>query len=458
MHVDQSRLLRKQIQLGYWPGFIVGMYPSQFAYEPLEVDFSSWVDVAETNLYFHMPFCQWHCNFCTFFKVVSFDDELFDRYVDRVCAQIRFYSDKFKSSVMIRSICFGGGTPNAIPAHHYARIFETLRDSNFSWDPDLEPSMEISPETITEDYVRQVRDAGVRRLSLGVQSLRDDLRKSVRRVRRLAIYDTIEMLKALGLNINIDLINGIKGQDGEAFMETAVKTAEELRPETISVYLLSGENTSLFKNHADLMTTAEKYELFDQYHAYFTGHGYRCESHVKFQREDTGSTHQQKIYEYRGTPTLGIGCGARSYNDAVHYSLPWINERLQATALIDGYLNVPFEDLPWTGFRMNHEENMRRACVYAFFAEHLDAESFRTRFGVSHLDAFPSEFAALVDNDLVTITDDTSVYLTYKGRRHTDLVGTLFWSDQMHRKFRRQRADVPARPRVRGRSLDIVSS
>lgn len=431
-----SRLLKKQIQVGHWPGFIVGMYPSQYAYEPISVDFDqAWRQEKDVNLYYHIPFCKWNCTFCTFFKVVKNDRDYFERYIDKVNEQLMFYSDRFGQTVNVKSICFGGGTPNAIPIRLYGSVFETLRQANLTFDRDLEPSMEISPETITEEDISMLAELGVKRLSMGVQSLREELRRSVGRAKNLNVINVIDAVRKYNLNMNIDLINGLKGQDGETFMETLERVVD-IAPETISIYLLSGANTSLFKQQPGLMTTREKYELFEQYYDFLLDRGYRCESHVKFVREGTTSTHQQKIYEYQGIATLGLGCGARSYNSQVHYSLPWVSTG--SHALIDDYINLDFKDLPWTGFYMNEAENKRRFIIYSFFVGELSMRIYRERFGSEFSADFAQELEALDDNQLIFSSGDL-VKLTPKGVRYTDLIGTLFWSKDIWALFNRQR-------------------
>lgn len=445
-----DRTLRKQIQVGYWPGFIIGMYPSQYAYARIEPRFQEiWRDVPEINLYLHMPFCKWSCTFCTFFKVVSDNEDLYERYVTRLCEQLRYYATCFDRPPVIRSICFGGGTPNAIPASHYTRIFATLDEIGWIKAPDLEPSMEMSPEILTEEYLATVAAAGVKRVSLGLQSLKPELRRSVRRTGELDAHEVFRALRRQGLNINIDLINGLRGQDDDTFMDTLVEVVK-LAPETISVYLLSGMNSSLFRKYPELMTTREKYDLFTEYYDYLGSHGYRCESHVKWVREGTTSTHQQKIFEYQGTPTLGVGCGGRSYNEIEHYSMPWHRSVRSSNQLIEAYItSEDFASLPWWGFTMTLDENRRRAIIYGFFCGDVDLAHYIARFGTNPLEDYPAEFAALVKNGLVVIGDG-HVRSTTLGTKYTDLIGSTFWSEPVKALF------DPARPE--GHPEDVLDS
>ncbi|WP_127508284.1 radical SAM protein [Paenibacillus humicus] len=429
-----SRRLQKMIQVGYWPGFIIGMYPSHFAYKPIEVDFRrTWQHVKELNLYAHIPFCKWSCSFCTFFKVVKDDEEYYRRYMQRLNEEFIFYNTFFEEKVNIKSICFGGGTPNTVSVSDYEKFFDTLVKSNVSLDKDLEPSMEISPEIITKEYISDLSKIGIKRLSLGVQSLKGELRKGVNRDETLDILGVIQSIRDNGLNVNIDLINGIIGQDNDSFMET-LKEVVAFGPETISIYPLSGKKSSMFKTSSAIMTTKEKYQLYELYYDYLIHNGYDCESHVKFIKKNQNSTHQQKIYEYLGTETLGIGSGSRSYSNLIHYGTSsWEDAKLVKKAIED-YMTKDFRELSWYGFEMNEEENKRRTIVYAWFLGVLDTAAYYQRYHSSPYEDFPEEFEALIHNDLV-YTEGDKMHLTTKGRKYTDLAGTIFWSKGIHEMF-----------------------
>lgn len=429
-----SKKIKTMLQLGYWPGFVVGMYPSQFSYEPIQVDFNSWSNVKEINLYFHIPFCKWKCSYCTFFMTLNHDDEFAKKYVEKVIEEFNFINQFFKEPVTIKSICFGGGTPNSIPVDLYQDIFDALKKGNVIFDKDLEPSMELSPEIITEDYIKRLSEIGIRRVSLGVQSLKEELRNSINRDENLNIYDITNILRKYNMNINFDIIYGLKGQTEETFMET-LEELVKLQPETFSTYPLAGPQNSMFKKHPDLFTTKEKYELFEVFHDFLSNNGYDCESHVKFIRQNQHSTHQQKIYEYQGTPTLGLGCGARSYNEEYHYTTPYTKSGVVARKFIDEYVEQPYGDLNKFGVKMTVEENKRRTIVYAFFMGVLDKEGYFNKYGTNVYEEFKVEFDALAENNLVII-DEKQISLTKKGRVYTDLVGSIFWSNEVNALFK----------------------
>lgn len=430
-----SKKIKRMIQVGYWPGFIVGMYPSQFSYKAIEIDINKiWKKTKELNIYYHIPFCKSKCPYCTFFSIVKNDNDYYRKYVNKLNQQFNLYNNCFEEKVNIKSICFGGGTPNILPISEYYKIFDNLARGNTTFDKDLEPSMEISPEIITNEYIKGLKEVGIKRLSLGVQSLKKDLRKSINRDKELNILNIIDDIRNNDMNMNIDLINGLQGQNPEIFMETLIEIVK-FAPETISIYPLSGEQNSLFKKAENLMTTKDKYQLFDVFYDYLLSHGYRCESHVKFVKLNQDSTHQQKIYEYNGVETLGLGCGARSYNNYTHYALPYTTESCMARKSIDEYIEKDFNDYVWNGFKMNTEENKRRFIIYGFFLGELNLMAYKEKYKSSLLEEFKYELEALADNDLIII-ENNKIYLTKKGRKYTDLVGTVFWSNDINKQFR----------------------
>lgn len=428
-----SKKINKMIQTGFWHGFVVGMYPSQFAYKPIKVDFNSWRKVREVNLYYHIPFCKWKCSYCTFFMTLNHDDELSAKYIDKVNEHFNFINSYFEEPMIVKSICFGGGTPNSIPVDLYEKIFDTLRNGNVIFHKDLEPSMEISPEIIDEQYIKRLGEIGIKRVSLGIQSLKEELRNSINRKENLNIYDIVDILRKYNMNINFDVMYGLEGQTEETFMDT-LKELVKLAPETFSIYPLAGSKSSMFKKKDTLMTTKEKYQLFDVFYDYLTNNGYDCESHVKFIKKNQHSTHQQKIYEYQGTPTLGLGCGARSYNEQVHYTTAYTKNGLIARKFIDEYIEKDYKDLQLYGFEMNGDENKRRTMIYAFFMGKLDRKIYFDKYGTDALQDFPVELGALLQNDLIEIKDN-EISLTRKGRKYTDLVGSIFWSERVESMY-----------------------
>ena len=131
------------------------------------------------GLYLHIPFCASICNYCNFNRGL-FEPVLKDRYVGALIAEI-LAAPKPGTAEEADTIFFGGGTPSLLSADDVARIIAACR-ATFRVTPDAEVTLEANPETVNVDLLRAFRDAGVNRLSFGVQSLRDDELKRLSRL------------------------------------------------------------------------------------------------------------------------------------------------------------------------------------------------------------------------------------------------------------------------------------
>lgn len=429
-----EKLLKTQIKLGYWNGFSMAMYPNQPAYEKIDVDFDKiWKSRNKINLYYHIPFCKSICPYCGFFAVAGNDNELKRSYIDKVNEQMKGYIELLDYKTKIMSICFGGGTPNFIPVELYYSIFETLSLSHLVFDENLEPSMEVSPELLTEEYLADLKQIGVRRLSLGVQSLDLSIRDSIHR-NNLNIYELFDKIRKYDFNINIDLINGLYGQTPDKFMDT-LKVIAELAPETISIYPLAGDGSSMLKADGQIMTNYEKYGLFKEYYEYLLNNGYRCESNIKFVKKNQSSTHQQKIYEYQGIDTLGIGCAARSYNYYTHYGMEHRFKQKNRAQLLEQYMNNDFRNLDYYGVRMNDTERKSRFAIYGVFMGIIDLEKYRIQFKSELIKDFTDVVEALINLNLAYIDED-KIYITKEGTVYTDIICQQFISENVKRKMK----------------------
>src|SRR5215467_13049970 len=166
------------------------------------------------GLYISVPFCRTKCSYCNFASDV-FSRVVFERYVDRVCADIanapqiaQEMRGKFEREV--DSIYLGGGTPTVLEAGQLLRIFDAVR-SQFEVRTDAEVTVECAPGTLGPGVMEEQLRCGVNRVSLGVQSFVDGEAAAVGRLhKRATIVDDIAHLRAAGIaNINVDLIAGL---------------------------------------------------------------------------------------------------------------------------------------------------------------------------------------------------------------------------------------------------------
>jgi oxygen-independent coproporphyrinogen III oxidase len=200
------------------------------------------------GIYISVPFCRTKCSYCNFASDV-FSRAVFERYVDRVCADVGSAAQLAESmggqfERDVDSIYLGGGTPTVLESNQLQRMFEALR-SHFSVRPEAEVTVECAPGTLAPAVLESLLHAGVNRVSLGVQSFIDAEAAAVGRLhKRATVLDDIEHLRAAGItNINLDLIAGLPHQTAESWTESLAETIATGAPH-VSVYMLEVDEDS----------------------------------------------------------------------------------------------------------------------------------------------------------------------------------------------------------------------
>ena len=186
------------------------------------------------GLYLHIPFCAAICNYCNFNRGLL-DEALKARYVGALETDIRRNGEP---AVAADTIYFGGGTPSLLSPAEVARLISACRDS-FTVSGDTEVTLEANPETITPAALDGFRDAGVNRLSFGVQSFRDEELRRLGRLHSVArARDAVAQARAAGFeNLSLDLMMWLPGQRREEWLES-VDALIDTGPDHASLYLL----------------------------------------------------------------------------------------------------------------------------------------------------------------------------------------------------------------------------
>ena len=200
------------------------------------------------GIYISVPFCRTKCTYCNFASDV-FSGAVFNRYVDRVCADIA-NAEKTAQKMcgrfepVVASIYLGGGTPTVLEPAQLGRIFATVR-AQFEVIPGAEITVECAPGTLSDPVLDCLLRCGVNRVSLGVQSFFDQEAAAVgRQHKRTTVLDEIAHLRAAGVtNINIDLIAGLPHQTGESWEYSLEQTIAASVPH-VSVYMLEVDEDS----------------------------------------------------------------------------------------------------------------------------------------------------------------------------------------------------------------------
>ncbi len=194
------------------------------------------------GIYIHVPFCICRCHYCAFVTNL-YEAGLIDPYVDSVIKEIRLRSGQSASGsvsddTFVDTIYFGGGTPSLLPPSKIAKLIEAVQ-SSFRVTQTPEITMEINPATATRSAVREFRQAGVNRVSLGMQSAHDiELDSMGRPHTARQTVATYEDLRNAGFeDVSVDLIVGFPGQS-RGSLRYSLEKVIELGPEHLSIYLL----------------------------------------------------------------------------------------------------------------------------------------------------------------------------------------------------------------------------
>ena len=205
------------------------------------------------GIYIHIPFCIRKCHYCDFFSVACDDPEMRKSYAMALLQEISYYGKCYGKDFVADSIFFGGGTPSLMEPELINNIISALK-RNFTITEDVEVTMECNPATLTPEKLEGYKEAGVNRLSIGVQSLNDEVLEELGRLHTSEdVVKTFKMArKAKFDNISLDLMFSVPKQ-GIRDWRSVVKRTAGLKPEHMSIYSLEiAENTEFgrrLKNH-----------------------------------------------------------------------------------------------------------------------------------------------------------------------------------------------------------------
>lgn len=284
------------------------------------------------GLYVHIPFCQSKCIYCDFYSMPNRLHQA-SEYVDALLIEAVARREEVKGE-SITTVYVGGGTPSLLSemlmeklVTGLGRIFDMSRVEEFT--------IEVNPDDVHVDYIRFLRSIGVNRVSMGVQSFRDeDLRLINRRHHAAQAISAVEAISAAGIeNVSIDLIYGIPGQLEEDWKKN-VEKAISLKVKHISAYSLMyehGTRLTAMRDKGLVEEVAEEsvaamYDILvrELHHA-----GYQHYEISNFCLPGYHSRHNSSYWNL--TPYLGLGVAAHSYDGAVRrYNPSHLQDYLQA--------------------------------------------------------------------------------------------------------------------------------
>jgi len=363
------------------------------------------------GLYIHVPFCLKKCHYCDFISYPYREKEA-GIYLNAVIKEMELVSASLSPDAKeVETIYLGGGTPTCLPAPALAAILKNCR-RYFFVSPGAEITVEANPGTVDGPKLTALREAGVNRLSLGVQAAQDRLLKVLGRAHTFAqAKDAVRLAREAGFtNLNADLIFGLPGQTPADWADSLQKILD-LRPQHISAYglqleadtplgravqageaRLPGEDTELvmFEQAIEILTAAGfvHYEISN-----FALPGAQCRHNLRY---------------WRNLPYLGLGPAAHSFDGSSRTS----NE----TSLAKYAARVEAGELPVAGREKLTRQTLIAETVFLGLRlrEGLDLKAFAGRFGQPVEAVFPAEIKRLLQLNLLEI-ENNFLRLTPKG-------------------------------------------
>lgn len=361
------------------------------------------------HLYLHIPFCPKLCPYCCFYVEVGGKNKN-TRFLDALLREVEVATQR--EAVQPHTIYFGGGTPSALTEAQLDYFLTGLRE-RLDLSQLREWEMEANPATIRPSKARLLRDLGITRLSLGVQSWDDGLLKTLGRIHNAKqAEETFHFLRNAGFdNLNIDLMFSVPGQTRAQWQATLAKTVS-LQPEHVSSYCLTyEEDTAYFEKllgglfKQDIEFDAQ---LFEATMDTLSAAGLAQYEISNYARSGRESLHNQAYW--RGADYLGFGPSAFSTR-GLHR---WKN--IPDTA---EYTRRVLADESPVSFEENLSEAQRRGEILAF--------ALRTSSGVSREEVAPWREAVREFEDLGLLRENSGrLSLTRRGKLLADSVAEAF--------------------------------
>jgi oxygen-independent coproporphyrinogen-3 oxidase len=347
----------------------------------------------DLGIYIHIPFCLHKCPYCDF-NSITVKPLPEEKYVKALVDEIRDRAEGFKRHT-VETIYLGGGTPSLFSPQSIGVILDEIA-KNFTLDAPLEITIEANPNSLTQEKLSIFHALGINRLSLGVQSFKDDCLKTLGRIHTSqdAILAFDAARKGGFENIGIDLIFSIPSQTTRDWEEDLDKVID-FHPEHISTYQLHIEEGTPFyqwvaKEELSLPSEKLQTEMFETTWAKLKQAGYEHYEISNFALPGFRSRHNQRYWE--GKEYLGIGAGAHSF-----LQKGWGMRRANITnplLYMDSAERTEYEE------HLKKEEAIEEAIFLGLRQrEGIDLKLFQERFGVT-LNPYFTSLQGLVKEEM----------------------------------------------------------
>jgi len=353
------------------------------------------------GVYVHIPFCERKCNYCSFLSSAQFSRETLSEYTKYLLREVSLIKQKgicgeHPCERPVDSIFIGGGTPSLLDEYDIGSLLGGLR-KHFDLKKDTEITIETNPNSLNRSKLKAYLDAGVNRISIGLQSFDDEI---LARLGRLHTAEegmaAVESARNAGFtNINLDLMFGIPGQSLDIWMKS-LEEAVKLDPSHLSLYSLQiEEGTQLYNDYK--LERIDSVDLTVDRQCYHDGIGYLSRNGFaqyeisNFSKMDFQCKHNMKYWNMEDF--LGLGVGASSYLGG---------KRWKNITTRDGWFEqIEKNEVPKDVDSIENETLKSSMGIFMFTGlrkiKGISLTEFKERFHLSFFDAFKDNMPELMD-------------------------------------------------------------
>lgn len=356
------------------------------------------------GIYVHIPYCARKCLYCDFYSegVIRAD---WPRYVDALLAELRMRHNDIHPDTSY-TLYIGGGTPSLMPDAEFLRLAKGIHEITGMVPQEF--TVEVNPDDVTDERCVAWKQAGVNRVSMGVQSLDDNELKAIgRRHDSATARRAYATLRRYFDNISLDLMFGLPGQTPESLRQT-LKEMIEMAPEHISAYSLMYEERTALTRMRDTGRVEEvgedvSVEMFGIVNATLAEAGYERYEISNYAKPGRRSRHNSAYWQ--GCAYIGLGAGAHSYDGK--------STRLYNRPDARAYMDAMEARLPEkvTEVEVLAEEELREEMIMTRLRtrEGLDLKEYGERFGLQPLMQLMSRARPMVANKSLKVTEAEGV-------------------------------------------------
>ena len=405
-------------------------YPHKTAYRPLEgislKEYAHLLAGSGHGLYLHIPFCQTKCGYCNLFSAAGHGEKEMDWYLDAVERQSSQYSELLGPYQPVFSeMIIGGGTPLLLTKKQLDRMF-SMMENFFTFSKDRELVVETAPNQTLKEKLEVLRQAGVTRVSMGIQSFSDgELAALGRGHRAQKAREALALLKSFDFPcINVDFIYGIPGQTADSLLDS-LKEALDFGPDEIFLYPLYVRHGVRLESEGIVPDGEAALEQYRRASGFLRERGYRQDSMRRFVKR-----REERAFSECGMGTsLALGCGGRSYLGNLHFCTPYEVGGRECLEQIKRFEDTEDFTRIVHGIVLDEGEIKRRYVIrHLLIHPGLDAERYEEHFKSRAMDDFPI-LSGWAEQGF--LHGDRFLGLTEKGLEWSDYLGPKLISPEI---------------------------